>query len=795
MPGARETEAIPLEDMRSEFRDFVKYLTQRLAVPASVTMAEMTGRAMVAFDIRDLEGMNYDDIRTKYMKILAILENCAMPCPMLGVSPRKLERCTRTVKHFYAHLQSFMLIRQASDPLYNGMNPMKDFDMHAMTDFDSLIDDEHVSAELQDKSKKIDDTMRKTEMIRYMLRNMQRDGCGLIGDHVAFPIYTRFGGREYNTGAWKRRYKVDEYIKQCCSREIHTKMFEYSLNNGVFTSVLEYLCRGTDPLFPKVNMMGTVVAFQNGQLFLADSPEDMAMRQKIVDMERAYVDRFTSMPEYEGFSKVDVVNMAKVKARSDFLTMQGRPGEVSFPFNGVVFKQWDDPTRPGGFSACKFMDMPFSIELLGYSDYMDIPTPEFDRIFLYQLEQNKYVRPKLPAELADMPPDVRRRETMKLFSAERYQILRHIYPFIGRMLFELEKFDAYQIAMYFLGAGGTGKSTIIDNVLRLFFDESDIGELQSENDIFTLGNIYPCRACFCPELGRRPGIPQETIQKMISGEHVGLREMNKGWTTVKWVAPMVFASNHFPFNNDEGQVSRRFLLLLFQRVIPKHARDSSLKYKLREEIMAILYKCARAYREFTTMYNNFDVFGQYPVQDPEDGIAFRTVMPTFFHLQKAVGECRTNPTAEFLAESDLLHMDAARADIATQWKRLLAENSGLHTAIRVVVGRPPSGAAVSSSTLFVPCAMPLKRLETMIKDYVSDKMSASQSKSFRVVKSALLTALTENDLFVFSAPPGFVYEGEVITGQCVANVTERRLILQAMAAAQGGDDDDDDSHI
>jgi hypothetical protein len=105
-------------------------------------------------------------------------------------------------------------------------------------------------------------------------------------------------------------------------------------------------------------------------------------------------------------------------------------------------------------TSSKFFDMPFDPAWIvadldsgdgpmGHlpQEVMDIPTPYLDKILTDQ----------------DMDADTR----------------AFVYCFMGRMIFEVGEYDNWQCMPYYMGAAGTGKSTLIGDVVIKFYDDAD----------------------------------------------------------------------------------------------------------------------------------------------------------------------------------------------------------------------------------------------------------------------------------------------------------------------------------
>ena len=121
-----------------------------------------------------------------------------------------------------------------------------------------------------------------------------------------------------------------------------------------------------------------------------------------------------------------------------------------FSFQNGIYDALNDKFHAYGKSklsddiiACKYFDQEFNT----YDDvsWEDIPTPYFDSIFKHQIGDQK----------------------------EFNEILTVAQILIGRMLYDIGEKDDWQVIIFFKGLGGTGKSTVLSQVIKKFYEDVD----------------------------------------------------------------------------------------------------------------------------------------------------------------------------------------------------------------------------------------------------------------------------------------------------------------------------------
>ena len=204
-------------------------------------------------------------------------------------------------------------------------------------------------------------------------------------------------------------------------------------------------------------------------------------------------------------------------------------------------------------------------------DWRDIPTPEFDTILEYQ------------------QLDESTREWM--------------YVMGGRLTFDVNEEDGWDVIPFIKGIARSGKSTIITNGFKHFYDASDVKTISNKIEpVFGLSALVGGFLCIAPEVKSNYSFPQAEFQSMVSGEDVSLAQKHGKPNCLRWKTPMVKAGNEMPgWVDAAGSIVRRILTFPFRRQVQN--ADAGLGGRLKAEVPLLLVKCVRAYIEFAKKYS------------------------------------------------------------------------------------------------------------------------------------------------------------------------------------------------
>ena len=200
--------------------------------------------------------------------------------------------------------------------------------------------------------------------------------------------------------------------------------------------------------------------------------------------------------------------------------------------------------------------------------------------------------------------------------------LEILYALIGRLFYKIGQLDNWQVMLFILGEGGTGKSTLL-SVIQAMFRPGAIGEIDGNNEkTFGLQDKYLKEIIFIRDAPAKMSevLPQEQFQKMVTGEGIQVSVKYGTAITVQWTAPMITASNNmFNYNDNAGQISRRIALFHFNHSVDQsNINDALEKQIIQNEIHSIIVKCIGLYHEKLAIRKPFWAFCPEALKDAQE---------------------------------------------------------------------------------------------------------------------------------------------------------------------------------
>lgn len=271
------------------------------------------------------------------------------------------------------------------------------------------------------------------------------------------------------------------------------------------------------------------------------------------------------------------------------------------------FYKYTDSDFPSHLTSCKYFDV--QMTCFDEKNPENIQTPLLDSIFKYQ----------------NLDDDV--------------IIWNKVY--LGRLLYEVEELDNWQTIMFYLGQGGTGKSTINNHVAKQFYDDSDVAVMSNNIQTkFGLSDIYNKFLFIAPEIKRDWCIEQAEFQEIVSGGTLNINIKFKQSEVIDWKAPGILGGNENPdFIDNSGSIKRRIIVTRFDKKVTKS--DTRLGQKLKKELPNIIKQCNMYYQDYARKYCNedcSDIWSQLPKY--------------FIETQQLMNEA-TNSLANFMNSGEL----------------------------------------------------------------------------------------------------------------------------------------------
>jgi hypothetical protein len=253
--------------------------------------------------------------------------------------------------------------------------------------------------------------------------------------------------------------------------------------------------------------------------------------------------------------------------------------------NGVYLAHLDrfwkfgsEEKLPTTIVSAKYFDLDFDDAEV--EDWYDIETPHFQSIMEHQ------AWPK---------------ETCKW-----------MYVLIGRLIYQVNELDGWQVIPFLKGAAGTGKSTIALKICANLFEKADVGVLSNNIERkFGLSAFCSKYLFVAPEVKSDLQMEQAEFQSIVSGEDIQINIKHQKAESIEWRVPGVLAGNEVPsWVDNSGSVSRRTIIFAFEKMVQNG--DMELGQKLEKEMANILRKCNKGYLDAVSKYAKNNIWNHLP---------------------------------------------------------------------------------------------------------------------------------------------------------------------------------------
>lgn len=244
-----------------------------------------------------------------------------------------------------------------------------------------------------------------------------------------------------------------------------------------------------------------------------------------------------------------------------------------YPYESKEFKNLDQ-----SIVACKYFDKEF--ENYTEDNWRDIPTPYFDAVLKYQNFED--------------------------------EVCNWMYVMGGRLCYEVNEMDGWQVIPFLKGIARSGKSTLITKVFRKFYETEDVKTLSNNIEKkFGLSSIAEGLVFIAPEVKNDLALEQAEFQSVVSGEDVSIAVKHEKARSMVWTIPGILGGNEVPnWKDNAGSILRRIVTFNFGKQVKE--ADPQLDVKLDTELPLILQKCVMAYLEYSQKYANKDVWNVLP---------------------------------------------------------------------------------------------------------------------------------------------------------------------------------------
>ena len=195
-----------------------------------------------------------------------------------------------------------------------------------------------------------------------------------------------------------------------------------------------------------------------------------------------------------------------------------------------------------------------------------------------------------------------------------------VFIFIGRMIFDTNERDNWQVMPFLKGVAGSGKSTIIYDVISKFYNPEEVFMVSNncekkfglQNCLKTNGNMKAI--CLMPEVKNDFAMEQGDWQQAVSGERIPINRKHCTTITQKFIMPMFAAGNQMiGYDDNSNSVARRVPVIKFN--YPVGARqDGEKPKKLAKELGSIILKATLAYAWASNNHGMQNIWNVLPVE-------------------------------------------------------------------------------------------------------------------------------------------------------------------------------------
>lgn len=460
------------------------------------------------------------------------------------------------------------------------------------------------------------------------VRGSQRD------DHVFTPLY-RETDSTHETMAFVCQCTIKEFVDQCTAgqgmelRRISTE------NSGITKQVAEYIRDNSAlPECPRLYPNRHTFAFRNGLLRIWEGRHSLPHFYPYFCTCRGDEDCDGSVC---GWGRVPQVVATKyfnvwydnVKIRKELWGEARRCGKCNKLF--ANFEKDDYPFQGIPFGNLRYTED----QRCAYCDktWEEHDHEECEEFFPYTLHKDAYNHIRMPwvdsiFEKQDITGDVR----------------KWVKILLGRLLFDINHLDGWQVMIFIKGVGGSGKSKLVYHVNKCFTVDQ-IGRLQSESQKqFVLGDLYQGGKSLivsCPECDENMTMARTDFLSIVAGD--GCMVTVKGGTSIpidKWTAPCIMAGNALPVRKDTSDAeARRIMMIDHPNPVQFVDKDTKLDQRMDQDHAAYLTACAGLYLNYAYVHGAQDIWG---------------ICPDYFNAQKKKVRQNSNVLASFLSQSELL---------------------------------------------------------------------------------------------------------------------------------------------
>ena len=185
------------------------------------------------------------------------------------------------------------------------------------------------------------------------------------------------------------------------------------------------------------------------------------------------------------------------------------------------------------------------------------------------------------------------------------EVIELIFEFIGAVISNIPV-KQFKQALFFIGAGDTGKSVLLQFLKWLLGDLFVGKNLQQINTQFGVYDLYGKRLAGCAEMTDEHIDNLGNFNALCASDPIQAEPKGKQAITIQYTGFMLFIGNNMPtFSGVKDDAVYRRMLIYESKMksIPPELQDPNLLDKIKLEAPAILKKSLRALKETLTKRN------------------------------------------------------------------------------------------------------------------------------------------------------------------------------------------------
>ncbi len=309
----------------------------------------------------------------------------------------------------------------------------------------------------------------------------------------------------------------------------------------------------------------------------------------------------------------------------------------------------DGPVMPAPV-ACNYIDETFDINWVGHAR-------NNPKMIVSKTRRN--IHTKEPMVTFEVPRTMRYGtwrdiETPLIESILQYQgivnkgtmnVLDWFYVMCGRMFYNVGETDNWQVVLFLLGNGGTGKSTIMQYIMSVY-DTDDTNNIANRVEgQFGLSAYKESLMNVALDINKQFQLDPCDFKSIAAVEPVQMAEKFKTSSKRLLKGSWAFVANEFPgWDEKGGSIERRLALFLFNIPVQNDSKDTGLLDRMREQEMGkFIVKANRAYREMVSIVGERSVHLVWPKK--------------YFSFNTDTLRAMINPLARFLCDAEEVYRD------------------------------------------------------------------------------------------------------------------------------------------